>query len=174
MYVLTGLGLRKAVSDEVEASGAVTSKFRKLSDSMASHLVHSRSDGTVNKYYSTFKRWEDFITTEGGRAIPAEPIHIALYLTSLIDRGKSPSVIQGALYAIKWFHNLRFYQDPTANNFVINIVEAAKRENAKKVSKKDILSNGQIVDLCDKHSCTHDVLILRDLAFIILCFCGFF
>lgn len=33
--VLTGLGLRKAVSDEVEASGAVTSKLRKLSDSMA-------------------------------------------------------------------------------------------------------------------------------------------
>ncbi|XP_041453195.1 uncharacterized protein LOC121406243 [Lytechinus variegatus] len=92
--IIEGLGLRKAVSDEVEASGAVTSKLRKLSDSMASHLVHSGSDGTVNKYYSAFKRWETFITTEGGRAIPAESIQLALCLTSLIDGGKSPSVIQ--------------------------------------------------------------------------------
>ncbi|XP_063951963.1 golgin subfamily A member 6-like protein 2 [Lytechinus pictus] len=45
---VTSLGLRKAVSDEVEASGAVTSKLRKLSDSMASHLVHSRNVGGGN------------------------------------------------------------------------------------------------------------------------------
>ena len=67
-----------------------------LADSMASRLVQSRSDGTTNNYYTTFKRWENFITAEGGRAIPAEPIHVALYLTNLIDEGKSPSVIQGA------------------------------------------------------------------------------
>ncbi|XP_072169816.1 integrase/recombinase xerD homolog [Diadema setosum] len=144
---------------------------------MASHLVQSRSDGTSNKYYSSFRKWEAFITAEGGRAIPAEPIHVALYLTSLIDAGKSPSVVQSAMYAIKgpkWAHGMRGLEDPTTNNFVLNLIEAAKRKNYKRVSKKDILSNEQLVRLCDNHSDTHDILVLRDLAFIVLCFSGFF
>ena len=174
IIILTGIGLRTAIANELDASGASTSKLVDLADSMASRLVQSRSDGTTNNYYTTFKRWENFITAEGGRAIPAEPIHVALYLTSLIDEGKSPSVIQGAMYAIKWAHNLRGLQDPTANEFVINLIGTAKRQNYKKVSKKDILTNVQIISLCDKYKDTHDILILRDLAFIVLCFSGFF
>ena len=140
---------------------------------MASHLVESRSNGTTSKYCSSFKRWKAFISAEGGTAIPAEPIHVALYLTSLIDEGKSSSVIQGAMYSIKWAHKLRGLLDPTANDFVTNVIEAAKRQNHKKVSKKDILTNDQIVLLCDKYKDAQNILILRDLAFIILCFSGF-
>ena len=174
VVILTGIGLRSAINDEVKASGVSTSKMLELADSLASHLVESRSDGTTNKYYSSFKRWESFISAEGGTAIPAEPIHVALYLTSLIDQGKSPSVVQGAMYSIKWAHKLRGLLDPTANDFVLNVIEAAKRQNSKKVSKKDIFTNDQIVSLCDKYKDTRDILILRDLAFIILCFSGFF
>ena len=135
--------------------------------------MESRSDRTTSTYYSSFKKWESFINAEGGTAIPAEPIHVALYLTSLIDQRKSPSVVQGAMYSIKWAHKLRGLPDPTANDFVLNVAEAAKRRNHKKVSKKDIFTNDQIVSLCDKYKDTQDILILRDLAFIILCFSGF-
>lgn len=172
--ISTGIGLRSAIVSELDASGASTSKLMGLTESMASRLVQSRSDGTISNYYTTFKRWENFISAEGGRAIPAEPIHVALYLTHLIDEGKSPSVIQGAMYSIKWAHKLRGLPDPTANEFVINLIAAAKRQNYKKVSKKDILSNDQIIALCDMYKDTCDILILRDLAFIVLCFSGFF
>ena len=140
---------------------------------MASHLVQSRSNSTADKYYAIFRKWEAFITAEGGRAIPAEPIHVALYLSSLIDEGKSPSVVQAAMYAIKWAHNMRGLDDPTSNKFVSSLTEAAKRKCYKKISKKDILTNEQLVRLCDIHSCTQSILILRDLAFIVLCFSGF-
>ncbi|XP_072174554.1 integrase/recombinase xerD homolog [Diadema setosum] len=78
------------------------------------------------------------------------------------------------MYAIKWAHSMRGLEDPTTNNFVLNLIKAAKRKNYKRVSKKDILSNEQLVRLCDNHSDTHDILVLRDLAFIVLCFSGFF
>ena len=85
IIILTGIGLRTAIANELDASGASTSKLVDLAGSMmASRLVQSRSDGTTNNYYTTFKRWENFITAEGGRAIPADPIHVA-YLTNLID-----------------------------------------------------------------------------------------
>ena len=90
-----------AIVNEVQASGASSSKLLSLADSMSSHLVRSRSDATTKKYYASFKRWEGFITAEGGQAIPAEPIRVALYLTSLVNGGKSPGVFQSATCAIK-------------------------------------------------------------------------
>ena len=77
------------------------------------------------------------------------------------------------MYAIKWVHNMRGLQDPTSNDFVINLIETAKRSNYRKVSKKDILATDQIVSLCDKYKYTQDSIILCDLAFIVLCFSGF-
>ena len=78
------------------------------------------------------------------------------------------------MYAIKWAHNLRGLQVPTANEFVINLIGAAKRQSYTKVSKKDILTKDQIISLCDKYKDIHDILILCDLAFIVLCFSGFY
>ncbi|XP_041453197.1 uncharacterized protein LOC121406245 [Lytechinus variegatus] len=119
------------------------------------YLVDSRSEGTTNNYFCSFKKFEEFINAEGKRALPAEPIHIALYLTSLIDACKSSTVIQGALYAIKWAHKLKGLADPTTNGFVVHLVEAAKRKSYTKTTKKDILTNEQIVNLCDKYKKIH-------------------
>ena len=89
------------------------------------YLLKSRSENKNSKYFSAFKRWERFITLEGGKTVPATPIHVALYLAHLLDNGSSRSVIQSAVYGIKWAHNLQGLQDPTDNSFVHNLVETA-------------------------------------------------
>jgi hypothetical protein len=58
-------------------------------------------------------------------------------LTYLLDNGSSCSVIQSAVYGIKWAHNLQGLQDPTDNSFVHNLVETAKRQPRQPKSKKD-------------------------------------
>ena len=68
---------------------------------------------------------------------------------------------------------MRGLQDPTFNEFVKNLVETAKRNNYKKVLKEGILATERIVSLCEKYNCTRGIVILRDLAFIVLCFSGF-
>ena len=57
------------------------------------YLLKSPSENTNSKYFSAFKRWERFITLEKGKAVPATPIHVALYLTYLLDNGSSCSVM---------------------------------------------------------------------------------
>ena len=144
-----------------------------LADSMARHLLQARSVGTVSKYYGAFRRWEAFIQAEGASSISAEPIHVALYLTHLMDSSCSPGVVQSALYVIKWAHTIRGFADPTDNHYVINLLEAAKRTRTVPVVKKDIVSSEQIIWLCEKYSSSQDILILRDLCIILLCFAGF-
>ena len=98
--------------------------------------MKSKIYNMVSKYFYSFKRWEQFIVSKGGTALPASPIHIALYLTYLLDRNKSESVLTSALYRIKWVHKIRGLNDPTDNIFVTNLVEASKRISKKIVRKK--------------------------------------
>jgi hypothetical protein len=93
------------------------------------YLLKSRSENKNSKYFSAFKRWERFITLEKGKAVPATPIHVALYLTYLLDNGSSCSVIQSAVYGIKWAHNLQGLQDPTDNSFFKNNIFTTNKTN---------------------------------------------
>ena len=103
----------------------------------------------------------------------AKPVHVALYLTKLMDSGCSTGVIQAAVYGIKWAHKIQGATDPTNNNYVINLIEASKRQNSAPVVKKDIVSTEQIITLCENYSASQGLLVLRDLCIIVLCFEGF-
>lgn len=56
-------------------------------------LLQSRNENANTKYYYSFKRWEQLIVKEGGKYIPASPIHVALYLTYLLEKGSSSSIV---------------------------------------------------------------------------------
>jgi hypothetical protein len=49
-------------------------------------LLDSNSTNTNKSYFSSFNRWRVFIKEHGYNNLPADPIHIALYITHLIDR----------------------------------------------------------------------------------------
>ena len=122
--------------EDVTATGTTSRHLFSLAKSMANHLLQSRSDATVSKYYGAFKRWKTFITAEGGQPLPAEPVHVALYITHLIDTGSSAGTVQAAVYGIKWAHTVRGIVDPTSNHYVKSLLESAKRQNSTPVQKK--------------------------------------
>lgn len=140
---------------------------------MADFLVNSRSDNTSAKYFNYFKKWENFITVQGGTALPASPIHVALYLTDLIDKHYSYSVISSAMYSIKWAHSLKNCTDPTNNAFVMNLLESAKRSQSKHIVKKQPFTSESLISLCMKYSDSSDVIVVRDLCMIVLGFSAF-
>ncbi|KAJ8306196.1 hypothetical protein KUTeg_016741 [Tegillarca granosa] len=98
-------------------NGTVSDKLQHLAHSMVNHLVSSRSDNTIKNYFSAFKKWQTFANSENLKAIPAEPIHVALFLTDLMNNGKSVNVIQHVAYGSKWAHKLRGVSDPTNNHY---------------------------------------------------------
>lgn len=136
-------------------------------------ITGSKSDNTNVKYHSYFKKWEQFIMPKGGSALPASPIYVALYVTDLIDRRLSASVISATVYAIKWAHNLCNYSDPTDNMFIKNLLETAKRCCSKPTVKKEPVTSEMLIQLCNNHLNDNDLLVVRDLCMIVLSFAGF-
>lgn len=154
-------------------AGLVNSTFDRLSSKMAEFIVKSKSDNTNAKYFHYFKKWETFISSMGGSAIPASPVHVALYLTDLIDKKHSYSVISSTLYSIKWAHSLKNLADPTNNSFVTNLLESAKRAQTKHINKKEPVTLDMLKTLCLKYSDSQDVVVVRDLCMILLGFAAF-
>lgn len=77
IFLFPGINLHQRVKEDVRKSGVVDgSDFDHLSDKMWTYLINSKSDNTAKAYYYSFKRWEIFITKQGFKAIPAQPIHI--------------------------------------------------------------------------------------------------
>ncbi|KAJ8320594.1 hypothetical protein KUTeg_002181, partial [Tegillarca granosa] len=132
---------------------------------MTGHLLRSKSPGTNKAYYYYFMRWKNFIRDHGYCEMPAQPVHIALYLNYLLDNG-------GSIYSIKWAQKLVSYPDPTDNSFVLNLQESAQRIARKSVNRKDPVTSDIVVELCEKNKDSCDLLV-RDLLMILFGYSGF-
>ena len=101
------------------------------------------------------------------------PVIVAMYLTKLLDQGKSYSVIFAAVYSIQWIHSLHGLENPTNGSIVKNLLEAAKRLRSAPVQKKDVIDTTMLQTLCNMFASTNDICTLRDLSLILLGFSGF-
>ena len=77
---------RKKIITDKHGTSLAHQTFLFLASKMAEYIMKSKSDNTVSKYFYSFKRWEQFIVSKGGTALPALPIHIALYIIDLLDQ----------------------------------------------------------------------------------------
>ena len=170
-YVFAGLGLNDGLRRAMENAGVNGSST--ICDHIAHYMMQSKSNNTVKKYYYYFRRWNSFCMQHHYSVIPAEPIHIVLYITKLLDSGASANVISTTIFALKWAHSLRGLSDPTDNGFVKNLVESAKRLRSSKTVKKDAVTSEMLIELCDRFSGATDLLLLRDLSMILVGFAGF-
>ena len=166
-----GIGLNARL--ETALSDAGVAEPNDLCRRISAYMLHSKSDNTVKKYFSAFQKWNIFCKQQSYTPIPAEPIHIVLYLTKLLDAGSSAGVISTAIYSLKWAHSMNGLGDPTENGFIKNLNESAKRLRSTKVVKKDAISTEMLIELCDLFKSNSDLLTLRDLSMILIGFAGF-
>lgn len=166
--------MKETVEKAVTSSGVSDDHpLYSLSEKMSSFLLDSKSYNTNRSYYSTFNKWSTFIKEQGFNNLPADPMHVALYITHLIDKQCSPSVIDKVIYSLRWVHEINGYKDPTLNHFVNSLQESAKRLNGKPVNKKDPVTLEIIIEICTRFEKSDDLLVVRDLAMIVLSFAGF-
>lgn len=166
--------MEQNVQAAIDNSGiSPDNKLRNLANKMSSFIVESKAENTSKKYFYGFKRWKTFINEHNMSELPANPVHVALYLTYLIDKHCSPSVIDSAVYSIKWAHELNGFNDPTNNSYVKSLTESVKRLNGRPVVKKDPINNNILIDLCSLYESSEDLLIVRDLTMILIGYSGF-
>ena len=162
--------IRKATGDE---AGLTHPVLKDLAKKMPAHLLSSRSDNTVKKYYNYFKKWRNFIEEKGELSLPANAVHVALFITHLIEQSNSSNTILSCIYAIKWAHETCGFADPTSHPFVKSLIETAKRCCSVTKTKKDPVTSDMLRTLCFNYQASSDLLILRDLTMILFSFTGF-
>ena len=140
---------------------------------MTKYILNSKADTTNRKYYYGFKQFESYCKQNDYSAKPVNPIHVAMYITELLDRQVSFNVIRTAFYSIKWIHNVNGLQDPTDNMFVKNLLDAGKRLRPIPVKKKDVINTEMLKQLCEIYKCSCDLADIRDLAMIVIGYTGF-
>ena len=117
--------MEQSIRVELDKIDIDTSQFEGLVGHMASSLVTSKSENTSRKYFCYFKKWENYILEKGGIPIPASPILVAMYITDLMRKMSTYSVIVSTVYSIKWAHCLKGVDDPTDNSYVKNLLDSA-------------------------------------------------
>ena len=151
--------------DDVELQG--------FAQDMGTYLYQSKSQNTVKKYKSYFKNFQCFMSGHGKPFLPANGAQTALFLVSLMKNGCTSNVLLSYVYAIKWAHDLYSYPDPTIHPFVKNLIQTSKRSHVNNKRKKDPVSTSDIRNLFIKYIGSEDCIVVRDLALIVLAFCGF-
>jgi hypothetical protein len=76
--------------------------LRKLAEGLPQVVMMAREDGTVKQYMYGFRRWKTWTQNHVDiSCLPADSLHVALYLVSLIQSSSSPSPVLSAFLQYK-------------------------------------------------------------------------
>ncbi|KAJ8321407.1 hypothetical protein KUTeg_001044 [Tegillarca granosa] len=89
-------------------------------------MLSSKSDST----------WKQFCSEKSFVYLQASSIHVAIYLTNLLDQNCS-HIISSTIYSIKWAHDVNGLLDPTDNAFVKNLPESATKRLKKQTDNQE-------------------------------------
>ena len=110
--------------------------------------------------------------------IPAQAIHVALFVTELEQTAKERNLgfsgIQGLVFGISWYHKLAgLSESPTDHPLVKMAVEGAKRSLAKPIKPKEPLSLRLIQDIARHYQSTSTLAVVRFLFILLVGYAGF-
>ena len=148
-------------------------ELRELALSLPEVALRSKAPSTVKKYSGAFCRWKRWVRNKPEvSALPANPLHVALYLNFLIQKADSSAPIQEAVSAIAWCHQLAVVDDPTQHPLVKNVLASSKRMLAKQTLKKEPITPEILSQLVDKAA--SNLSDVRTLAIMLVGYAGFF
>ena len=113
-----------------------------LASGFRRHILSARAPAMVNTYDRVFRRWKEFALSKHELSyLPANPIHIAIYLQYVLESTRSDSLADTVFFSIKWAHKSAGLVSPTDNPLVNRVRKAAKRIlGAKRCHRKEPLS----------------------------------
>ena len=99
-----------------------------LASRLQRSVLSARAPSTTNMYHQAFRKWKDFALSKlKASFLPANPVHVAVYLQHVLESMSSCSCVDATFSGIKWAHELAGMASPTGNQLVSRVREAAKR-----------------------------------------------
>ena len=81
-------------------------KFKDLIPKLKLLSMASRAASTVQKYSGGFQRWKKRYVDMDISHFPANPVHVALYLMSIVESKEPCHVVKNTSYSIDWAHKI--------------------------------------------------------------------
>ena len=113
-------------------------ELRKLAEGLPLRAVKAKASSTTERYSRAFQKFREWSACfEEVVCLPSDELSVAVYLEFLLQQSFPYSALESACYGINWAHNLYGFPSPCDSKLVRNVLEAAKRELAKPVVKKE-------------------------------------
>ena len=121
-----------------------TAYLQELASALPEIVLQSKENSTVKCYNAGWQRWQKWSAENfSKKELPANPMHVALYLQSLLKEcqqsSKSVSVIISAIYSIRWAHQTALMESPAEQISVKSVLNASRRILGKPASPKEPL-----------------------------------
>ena len=130
-----------------KASSVHTEEMKQPVSQLPAVLEQSLALSNARKYKSTFKRWQEWASTQRSLSMPADPLHISLYLVREINDSMSPASVSDALHSIAWMHQISGHVDTCKTDIVKRVHQAALRHLACPRQRKTPLSKKVLKNL---------------------------
>jgi len=160
------------VKEHIKIDNTNNPEVNVLINSFPDVYINCRRKNTIKRYEQYFKLWENWSRNRKLTTLPANPVHVSLFMQTLLNEKRTLPVIESTFYAIKFFHKNLRYKDPCKDPIVLNMFEVAKRTIDHKVTKKLPITKehlSSIFDLTNKDKLCE----LRLLSMSLLAFAGF-
>ena len=149
--------------------------LEELAYKLPSTVLVSKAPGSIDSYRRAFARWKELAAAKDEiEAFPAKTQHVALYLQHLLDSTQSHSVVDSAIYAIHWAHNLAGLPSPVDIPIIHDISKAAKKMNGARVVNRKQAVTADMIGTLVSASNLSNLLELRNVCIFVLAFAGFF
>lgn len=167
------LFLQAFCSETQEVPDSLMDTFTLLPDL----LTEAKASSTTNTYYLSFLRWRKWALCNGINEpdiLPAKPLFVALYLTSLVQSSKTPSPVIQAFYGLKWAHSMiGAKESPTDSVLVTNVLEGAKRRLSVRRTKKEPITPELLGKVYDSLDLDRNLYNQRLVSALLTAFAGF-
>ena len=92
-----------------------SSPLEGLNLTLKSVVLYSRAPGTVRTYTNGFQRWKKWAVDNNVQPIPANPVHVSLFLTSILEGTSSHHSVRNTTYSIDWSHKVAGLELPSSH-----------------------------------------------------------
>lgn len=137
-------------------------------------IIRSSKSDNTNKQYDYFGKFLEWFSLYKFSALPADACIVVLYISFLVQKNVSVSVLDSNFFKISWKHDFNLVKNPCKENFVVFTIGGARRILSKPVKKKEPVTIEVMKMLYKQFGNSKELAKIRIYCMFSLSFSGFF
>ena len=137
----------------------IPDRFSQYQGKLKRLCLAARAPLTARTYGYAFQRWKKWAISYQLCICRANPVYVAVFLTSILESMGPHHSAQTVMYAIDWAHKVAGLEPPSNQPLVKSIVDAGHRVYGKPVVKKEPITSDLLLRLVSSYSYTRKLTL---------------